>query len=113
MAQPVPVAMAAPRPLPRWHGRMAPWSGRMARSTSVTRRTTGCASWCAHSGGFAAAVACGLMQREEQGEAMRRVATAVLLMALLAGTTASACNDPHQMDGFKTCADVTKAEEEG
>jgi iron(III) transport system substrate-binding protein len=47
------------------------------------------------------------------GEAMRRLSFAVLF-ALLAGTIAAhACDKPQQMDGFKTCADVAKAESEG
>src|SRR6476659_7473906 len=36
-----------------------------------------------------------------------------LLISLLAATAALACDNPRQMDGFKTCADVAKAEQEG
>ena len=40
-------------------------------------------------------------------------AASPLLIGLLAGTAAIACDNPRQMDGFKTCADVAKAEQEG
>ena len=36
-----------------------------------------------------------------------------LFGALLATTAAFACPNPRQMEGFKTCADVAKAEQEG
>src|SRR5579871_6798931 len=56
----------------------------------------------------------------EGGRSMTRVLT--LFAALLAGAalapgaqaqTAKLCDNPKQMDGFKTCADVAKAEAEG
>jgi len=47
------------------------------------------------------------------GETMRRLWLAALLLNLLAGAAAYACDSPQQMDGFKTCADVAKAEQEG
>src|SRR6478609_9656183 len=42
-------------------------------------------------------------------------ATAVAALALLASHAglAASCANPKQMDGFKTCADVAKAEQEG
>ncbi len=50
------------------------------------------------------------------GGAMRRLscAASTAMLAVLLGATASvACDNPRQMDGFKTCADVAKAEQEG
>ena len=47
---------------------------------------------------------------------MRRLpcAASTAMLAVLLGATASvACDNPRQMDGFKTCADVAKAEQEG
>jgi len=44
---------------------------------------------------------------------MRRLWLAAMLLNLLAGAAAYACDSPQQMDGFKTCADVAKAEQEG
>ena len=38
---------------------------------------------------------------------------ALLFVALFATTAARACDQPRQMDGFKTCADVDKAFQEG
>ena len=43
---------------------------------------------------------------------MRRVPIA-LVVALACAHAAQACDKPRQMDGFKTCADVAKAETEG
>ena len=40
-------------------------------------------------------------------------ALAVLSMGLLASSSAIACDSPRQMQGFKTCANVTQAESEG
>ena len=42
---------------------------------------------------------------------MRRVLMA--LTALACAHAAQACDNPRQMDGFKTCSDVAKAEAEG
>ncbi len=50
------------------------------------------------------------------GEAMRRrpfAALSAILVALFGAAAAVACENPLQMDGFKTCADVAKAEQEG
>ena len=48
------------------------------------------------------------------GKMMRRLCLSAMLMGLFAaGATASACDSPRQMNGFKTCADVAKAEQEG
>ncbi|HXA21506.1 MAG TPA: extracellular solute-binding protein [Acetobacteraceae bacterium] len=47
---------------------------------------------------------------------MRRrpfAALSAILVALLGAVAAVACDNPRQMDGFKTCADVAKAEQEG
>jgi len=44
---------------------------------------------------------------------MRGLATGLALAAMLLGGPASACDNPRQMPGFKTCADVAKAEREG
>jgi iron(III) transport system substrate-binding protein len=47
---------------------------------------------------------------------MRRLSLTMLfaMLAILLGITATlACDKPQQMDGFKTCADVAKAEQEG
>jgi iron(III) transport system substrate-binding protein len=52
----------------------------------------------------------------KSGEAMRRSLLAAALVALAAALGPSislACDNPRQMDGFKTCADVAKAEQEG
>src|SRR3954463_44634 len=37
----------------------------------------------------------------------------VSLALLIGAVTAQACDNPRQMDGFRTCADVAKAEQEG
>ena len=44
---------------------------------------------------------------------MRRLIFAVLFAMLAATPATHACDKPQQMDGFKTCADVAKAESEG
>jgi iron(III) transport system substrate-binding protein len=46
--------------------------------------------------------------------ALRRfIAGMAACVILLAPAAGHACDQPRQMDGFKTCADVTKAEQEG
>jgi iron(III) transport system substrate-binding protein len=50
------------------------------------------------------------------GGAMRRrsISIASAMLAVFLGVTAAmACDNPRPMDGFKTCADVAKAEQEG
>ena len=37
----------------------------------------------------------------------------IVLLARLAHAEDASCANPRQMDGFKTCADVAKAEQEG
>ncbi len=45
---------------------------------------------------------------------MRRLYFSIFFVTLLTGTSAAlACDNPRQMEGFKTCADVAKAESEG
>ena len=44
---------------------------------------------------------------------MRAFLGLFVLGAWLVTTLAFGCPDPRQMDGFKTCADVAKAEQEG
>lgn len=44
---------------------------------------------------------------------MRPLYWAAVFAVMLTGTSAFACENPRQMDRFKTCADVTKAESEG
>ncbi|HEX3404660.1 MAG TPA: extracellular solute-binding protein [Acetobacteraceae bacterium] len=53
---------------------------------------------------------------DTKGETMHRPSYAggfVALAILIGSAAAHACDTPRQMDGFKTCADVAKAEEEG
>ena len=51
--------------------------------------------------------------RNIRGNDASPVSSAMLCGLFAAGATASACDNPRQMDGFKTCADVAKAEQEG
>jgi iron(III) transport system substrate-binding protein len=44
---------------------------------------------------------------------MRARLLTLLCIAIVAATGARACDKPRQMDGFKTCADPAKAEQEG
>ena len=44
---------------------------------------------------------------------LRSVTAAAAACLLAQAAWAAACEKPRQMDGFKTCADVEKAEQEG
>jgi iron(III) transport system substrate-binding protein len=54
------------------------------------------------------------MQTRSVRRAMASVAAVAFATTIsVAGAYAAACANPRQMDGFKTCADVAKAEQEG
>ena len=44
---------------------------------------------------------------------MRRLCLVAILLGEIAVESALACDEPLRLDGFQTCADVAKAEQEG
>jgi len=53
------------------------------------------------------------MIRPMVGRVMAAGLAAAAIVVLAPAANAAACAEPKQMDGFKTCADVAKAEAEG